>query len=53
MNISRTLQALGLMAGIAGLFAGLFLLDGEPLFGVLSILGAMAVVLDVLTNWQT
>lgn len=35
----------GVVAAFGGLLAGLFLLEGEPLFGVLTILGAMALLL--------
>ncbi|HTT17586.1 MAG TPA: hypothetical protein VMG82_01495 [Candidatus Sulfotelmatobacter sp.] len=42
---SRPVQVLGLMAGSGGLLAGLFLLEREPLLGVLGMLGAMALVL--------
>jgi len=45
MTESRPVLVLGLMAGSGGLLAGLFLLDREPLFGVLGMLGAMALVL--------
>ena len=38
-------QMVGLLTGFGGLLAGLFLLDREPLFGVLSILGAMSLTL--------
>ena len=46
----RTLQVLGLMAGSGGLLVGLFLLDREPLFGVLGMLGAMALLLGSLAK---
>ena len=40
-------QIVGLLTGFGGLLGGLFLLDREPLFGVLGILGAMALLLGV------
>lgn len=45
MNASSPLLMAGVVAGCGGLLAGLFLLDQEPLFGVLGILGAMALLL--------
>lgn len=48
MNVPRSLQALGLPAGFAGLVRGMVLLDREPLFGVLEMLGAMTLLLAVL-----
>ena len=44
------MQVLGLVAGSGGLLVGLFLLDREPLFGVLGILGAMALLLGSLAK---
>lgn len=44
------MQVFGVMAGSGGLLAGLFLLDREPLFGVLAILGAMALLLGSLAK---
>lgn len=44
----RSLQVCGVMAGSGGLLAGLFHLDREPLFGVLGMLGAMALMLGSL-----
>ena len=35
----------GVVTGFGGLLAGLFLLDGEPIFGALGVLGAMALLL--------
>jgi hypothetical protein len=43
-------QVLGLMAGSGGLLAGLLLLDREPMFGVLGMLGAMALLLGSLAK---
>ena len=45
-------QILGLLAGFGGLLAGLLLLDREPLFGVLGMLGAMALLLESLTRFR-
>ena len=50
MKVPRALQILGLLAGGNGLLAGLFLLEREPLLGVLGILGAMALVLGTAAN---
>jgi len=50
MTESRPVQALGLMAGSCGLLAALFLLDREPLFGVLGSLAAMALLLGSLAK---
>jgi hypothetical protein len=50
MKMPRPLQALGLPAGFVGLLAGLFLLNREPLFGVLGALGAMALLLGSLAR---
>jgi hypothetical protein len=50
MKTLRPLQALGLLAGFGGLLAGLFLLDRNPLFGVLGMLGAMALLLGSLAK---
>jgi hypothetical protein len=38
-------QIVGLLTGLAGLLASFFLLDREPLLGVLGILGTMALLL--------
>jgi hypothetical protein len=46
----RPVQVFGLMAGSGGLLVGLFLLDREPLFGVLAMLGAMALTLGSLAK---
>ena len=48
MTELRLVQILGLMAGSVGLLGGLFLLDREPLFAVLGMLGAMALMLGSL-----
>ncbi|HKV81335.1 MAG TPA: hypothetical protein VJP02_24525 [Candidatus Sulfotelmatobacter sp.] len=48
MTELRLVQIFGLMAGSVGLLGGLFLLDREPLFAVLGMLGAMAVMLGSL-----
>lgn len=48
MTELRLVQILGLMAGSVGLLGGLFLLDREPLFAVLGMLSAMALVLGSL-----
>jgi len=48
MTELRLVQVLGLMAGSVGLLGGLFLLDREPLFAVLGMLGAMALMLGSL-----
>ena len=45
MTWPRPVQIVGLIAGFVGLLSGLFYLDGEPLFGVLEVLGAMALLL--------
>ena len=50
MEMTRPLHALGLPAGFVGLVGGLLLLNREPLFGVLGTLGAMALLLAVLTR---
>ena len=50
MKMPRPLQALGLPAGFVGLVGGLLLLNREPLFGVLGMLGAMALLLASLTR---
>lgn len=44
------MEILGLVAGAGSLLGCLFLLDREPLFGVLGILGAMALVLGSLAR---
>ena len=48
MTELRLVQIFGLMAGSVGLLGGLFLLDREPLFAVLGMLGAMALMLGSL-----
>ena len=50
MKMSRRERMLGVLAGFGGLLAGLFLLDGEPLFGVLAMLGGMALLLGSLSR---
>ena len=45
MTELRLVRIFELMAGSVGLLGGLFLLDREPLFAVLRMLGAMAVML--------
>lgn len=50
MKMPRSLQAVGLPAGFVALVRGLVLLDREPLFGVLEMLGAMTLLLAVLTR---
>ena len=50
MKMRRPVQILGLTAGCGGLLASLFLLDGEPLFGVLGMLGAMALLFESLAR---
>ena len=50
MKMPRPLQALGLPAGFVGLVGGLLLLNREPLFGVLGMLAAMALLLASLTR---
>lgn len=45
-------QILALLAGFGGLLAGLLLLDREPLFGVLGMLGSMALLLESLTRFR-
>ena len=39
------MAVIGLIAGAGSLLAGLFLLDSEPLFGALGMLGAMALLM--------
>ena len=46
----RSLHLCGVMAGSGGLVASLFHLDREPLFAVLGMLGAMALVLGALAK---
>ena len=48
----RTAQVLALLAGFGGLLGGLLLLDREPLFGVLGMLGSMALLLESLTGFR-
>jgi hypothetical protein len=50
MKVPRALQIIGLLAGGNGVLAGLFLLEREPLLGVLGILGSMALLLGTLAN---
>ena len=50
MTESRPVQVFGLITGSGGLLAGLFLLDREPLFAVLAVLGAMALLRRSLTK---
>jgi hypothetical protein len=50
MEMPTPAQALGLLAGFVGLVGGLLTLNREPLFGVLGMLGAMALLLAVLTG---
>ena len=50
MKMSRQARMAGVVTGFGGLLAGLFLLDGEPLFGVLAMLGAMALLLGSLSG---
>jgi CHASE2 domain-containing sensor protein len=45
VNVSYALRLLGVVAGWAGLLTSLLLLNREPLFGVLGVLGAMALLL--------
>src|SRR5690242_13158919 len=50
MDVPRSLQALGLPAGFVALVRGLILLDREPLFAVLAMLGGMALLLESLAK---
>ncbi len=50
MKEFRLVQVFGLMAGSGALLASLFLLDREPLLGVLGMLGAMALMLGSLAK---
>jgi len=50
MNISSFLRIIGVITSWAGLLGGLFLLYQAPLFGVLGIVGAMALLLASLAN---
>ncbi len=50
MNVSYALRLLGVVIAWAGLLASLYLLNGEPLFGVLGILGALALLLNRLAK---
>lgn len=50
MKEFRLVQVFGLMAGSSALLASLFLLDKEPLFAVLGMLGAMALTLGSLAK---
>jgi hypothetical protein len=50
MKMGRPAQILGVAVGFGGLVAGLFLLDGKPLCGVLGMLGAMALILQSLAR---
>ena len=47
----RPVQILALLAGFCGLLGGLLLLDREPLFGVLGMLGSMALLLESLARF--
>lgn len=51
MKMSRQARMVGVLTGFGGWLAGLFLLDGEPLFGVLAMLGAMALLLGSLSRY--
>ena len=51
MAMSYGVLLLGVIAGWGGLLAGLVLLNEEPLFGALGILGAMAVLLSSLARF--
>lgn len=44
----RLVQVVGVATGSGGLLKALFLLDKKPLFGVLGVLGAMALLLESL-----
>src|SRR5438477_8916683 len=44
-GMSRPTYIIALQAGFGGLLAGLLLLDGAPIFGVLGMLGSMALLL--------
>ena len=50
MTLAYALRLLGVVIAWAGLLASLFLLYGEPLFGTLGILGAMALLLSSLAK---
>jgi hypothetical protein len=50
VNVSNALRLLGVVIAWAGLLASLYLLKREPLFGVLGILGAMALLLHCLAK---
>src|SRR3954447_1364749 len=50
VNVSYALQLLGVVIAWAGLLASLFLLDREPLFGVLGTLAAFALLLSSLAK---
>lgn len=51
-GMRRTAQILALLAGFGGLLGSLLLLDREPLFGVLGMLGSMALLLESLTRFR-
>jgi len=50
VNVSNALRLLGVVIAWVGLLPSLFLIEKEPLFGVLGILGAMALLLACLQN---
>ncbi len=50
MNISFALRLVGVITAWAGLLGSLFLLYPAPLFGVLGMLGAMALLLASLAT---
>jgi hypothetical protein len=50
VNVSNALRLLGVVITWVALLASLFLIEKEPLFGVLGILGAMALLLACLQN---
>ncbi|HKU26282.1 MAG TPA: hypothetical protein VJQ54_12485 [Candidatus Sulfotelmatobacter sp.] len=52
MKKLQLMQGFGLLAGFSGLLMGLLLLDQEPLFGVLAMLGSMALLLESLARVQ-
>ena len=51
-RMTRTAPLLALLAGFGGLLGSLLLLDREPLFGVLGMLGSMALLLESLTRFR-
>ncbi len=50
MKLPYALQLLAVVLAWAGLLASLFLLEAEPLFGVLGILGASALLVRSLAS---